>query len=68
MQKKKYHGKIIEINWICEALPILKDEIGGKDLEIGELTKIAEEKLKKHQFTVFKEIKELFDFMLKYNR
>ncbi|MFW9865913.1 MAG: SDR family NAD(P)-dependent oxidoreductase [Candidatus Thorarchaeota archaeon] len=68
LPKKKYHGKVIEINWICEALPVLKEEIGTKDIEKGELSKIAEEKLKKHQYEVFKENTELIDFMLKYER
>ncbi|MFX1489712.1 MAG: SDR family NAD(P)-dependent oxidoreductase [Promethearchaeota archaeon] len=68
LPKKKYRGKIIEINWICEALPVLKEEIGTKDIEKGELSKIAEEKLKKHQYDVFRENTELIDFMLKYER
>ena len=68
LAKKKYQGRIVELHTICDFLPVLQDEVGGKDIEKKELTDIAEEKLKKDQYKVFKRNIELIDFMLKYQR
>jgi len=68
LAKKKYRGRIVEINKIIEFLPVLQDEFGDKELEHKELVKIAEEKIKIDQFKVLKQNSELVAFMVKYSR
>jgi NAD(P)-dependent dehydrogenase (short-subunit alcohol dehydrogenase family) len=66
--KKKYRGRIVEINKIVEFLPVLQNEFGDKDLEHKELVKLAEVKIKPDQFKVLKQNSELVAFMFQYKR
>jgi len=68
LAKKKYKGRVVEINLICEFLQVLKDEFGDKEVEHKELTKLAENKLKKEQFKVLKQNSELIAFMINHRR
>jgi len=65
---KKYRGRVLELNIIVDLLPILQEEVGGRDLELKELTKLASEKFRKNQFKIYRKNSELIDFMLKYKR
>jgi 3-oxoacyl-[acyl-carrier protein] reductase len=65
---KKYRGRVLELNIIVDLLPILQEEVGGRDLELKELTKVASEKFRKNQFKIYRKNSELIDFMLKYRR
>lgn len=65
---KKYRGRVLELHIIVDLLPILQEEVGGRDLELKELTKLAEEKLKKNKYKIYRKNSELIDFMLKYKR
>jgi len=68
LAKKKYKGKIVEINKIVEFLPVLQKESGDKDLDHKELVKLAEGKIKPDQFKVLKQNSELVAFMVNYKR
>jgi len=68
LAKKKYRGRIVEINSICDFLPILQDELGDKEFDHKELVKLAESKIKKDQFKTLKQNSELVAFMLHYRR
>lgn len=68
LAKKKYKGKIVEINKIVEFLPILQNEFGAEELEHKELVKIAEDKIKVDHFKVLKQNSELVAFMVNYKR
>lgn len=68
LAKKIYRGRVVELHTICDFLPILKEEFGGKILESKELLKLAEEKLKKDQFKVLKSNSDLVNYMLQYKR
>lgn len=65
---KKYRGRVLELNIIVDLLPILQEEVGGRGLELKELTKLASEKFRKNQFKIYRKNSELIDFMLKYKR
>jgi len=68
LAKKKYKGRIVELHTICDFLPNLQEEFGGKEIEPKELLKLSEEKIKKDQFQVLKQNSELVAFMLQYKR
>jgi 3-oxoacyl-[acyl-carrier protein] reductase len=68
LAKKKYRGRIVEINSICDFLPILQDELGDREFDHKELVKLAESKIKKDQFKTLKQNSELVAFMLHYRR
>ncbi len=68
LTKKKYRGRVVELHTICDFLPILKEEFGGKNLVSKELLKLAEEKLKKDQFKVLKSNSDLVNYMVQYKR
>ena len=68
LAKKKYRGRIVEINKVVEFLPALQDEFGHQELDHKELVKNAEEKIKVDQFKVLKENSELVAFMVNYKR
>ncbi len=68
LAKKKYKGKIVEINKIVEFLPILQNEFGAEGMEHKELVKIAEDKIKVDHFKVLKQNSELVAFMVNYKR
>ena len=68
LSKKKYRGRIVELNVLCEFLPILQDEFGDRELDHRELVKLAESKIKKDQFKILKQNSELVAFMLRYRR
>ena len=66
LAKKKYKGRVVELNIICDFLPILKEEFHSKELETREFVKLAEAKIKTDQFKVLKKNAELVAFMVKY--
>lgn len=68
LAKKKYKGKIVEINKIVEFLPILQNEFGAEGMDHKELVKIAEDKIKVDHFKVLKQNSELVAFMVNYKR
>ena len=68
LAKKKYKGRVVELNIICDFLPILKEEFHNRELETREFVKLAEAKIKKDQFKVLKKNAELVAFMLKYSQ
>jgi len=68
LAKKKYKGRVVELHTICDFLPILQEEFGGKEIEPKELIKLSEERIKKDQFQVLKQNSELVAFMLQYKR
>jgi 3-oxoacyl-[acyl-carrier protein] reductase len=68
LAKKKYRGRIVELNNIVEFLPILQDEFGDKGLEHKELLKQAEGKVRSDQFKLLKQNSELVAFMVQYKR
>ena len=65
---KNYKGRVLELHTICDLLPILQEEVGGKDLELKDLTKLAAEKFSKNRFKIYRKNSELINFMLKYKR
>jgi 3-oxoacyl-[acyl-carrier protein] reductase len=68
LAKKKYKGKIVEINKIVEFLPVLQEEFKDKDLDHKELVNLSEGKIKLDQFKVLKQNSELVAFMVNYKR
>jgi len=68
LAKKKYRGRIVEINKIVEFLPALQDEFGDKELNHKDLVKSAENVIKGDQFKVLKQNSELVAFMVNYKR
>ncbi len=68
LAKKKYRGRVVELNQICEFLPVLQDEFGENELDHKELVKLAEDKIKNDQFKVLKQNSELVAFMVQYRR
>jgi len=68
LAKKKYKGKIVEINKIVEFLPVLQEEFSDKELDHKELVNLAEGKIKLDQFKVLKQNSELVAFMVNYKR
>ncbi len=68
LAKRKYKGRVVELHTICDFLPILRKEFGGKELEAREVVKLAEVFIKKDQFKVLKKNSDLINFMLRYKR
>ena len=65
---RKYRGRVLELHIIVDLLPIIQEEVGGRDLDLKDITKLAKEKLRKNQFKIYRKNSELIDFMLKYKR
>jgi 3-oxoacyl-[acyl-carrier protein] reductase len=66
LARKKYRGRIVEINKIVEFLPVLQENFADRELNHKELLKLAEEKIKVDQLKVLKQNSELVAFMVNY--
>ena len=66
LSKRRYKGKALNLWLLFELLPILQNEIRGKDYKIKTIRSDMKNKLKKDIYEFFRQNEELVDFMLKY--